>query len=140
MRKGPSVTCPDRRNPVRIPADAALRAGAAPYPSRHEWQEVQRRLAGLIVDALEVGTGKNEQDATEDLFDSFGLDSPRWIASFPGTGSLNREPPRCGEQMLNSSLVPRPRQLSCSMRWCAWVTDLSRWWKRSTNARVTQIR
>ena len=33
-----------------------------------------RRLARLVVDALEVGTGKRERDVIDELFEAFGLD------------------------------------------------------------------
>ncbi|MEV5710285.1 hypothetical protein [Actinoallomurus sp. NPDC052274] len=46
-------------------------------------QEARGRLARLIVDALEVGTGKNEQDVIGDLFDSFGLDFATLDRQFP---------------------------------------------------------
>jgi hypothetical protein len=48
--------------------------------------EARERLARLIVDALEVGTGKNEQDVIEDLFDSFGLDFATLDRQFPRRG------------------------------------------------------
>lgn len=37
-------------------------------------KETRRRLASLIVEALEVGTGKSERDVIDDLFALFGLD------------------------------------------------------------------
>ncbi|MCO5995764.1 hypothetical protein [Actinoallomurus rhizosphaericola] len=45
--------------------------------------EARERLARLIVDALEVGTTKNEQDVIEDLFYSFGLDFATLARQFP---------------------------------------------------------
>jgi hypothetical protein len=37
-------------------------------------EELALRLARLIVDALEVGTGKRERDVIDELFEGFGLD------------------------------------------------------------------
>jgi hypothetical protein len=46
-------------------------------------QENRQRLAAVVVEALEVGTGKNERDVIDDLFDSFGVDFAALDRRFP---------------------------------------------------------
>ncbi|MFC6930555.1 hypothetical protein ACFQHO_09620 [Actinomadura yumaensis] len=47
-------------------------------------EEARRRLAGLIVEALEVGTGKRERDVIDELFDSLGVDFAALERQFTG--------------------------------------------------------
>lgn len=46
-------------------------------------EELRQRLADLIVDALEVGTGKHERDVVDELFDAFGVDFRALEAQLP---------------------------------------------------------
>lgn len=46
-------------------------------------EDLRSRLAGLIVDALEVGTGKRERDVIDELFDSFDVDFHDIDVQFP---------------------------------------------------------
>lgn len=48
-----------------------------------ETESTTKRLAALLVDALEIGSGKSERDVADDLFRGFGLDLPRIEASVP---------------------------------------------------------
>ncbi|MDS0134719.1 MULTISPECIES: vWA domain-containing protein [unclassified Amycolatopsis] len=45
--------------------------------------EIRMNLATLVVDALELGTGKNERDVIDDLFAAFGLEFATLDKSFP---------------------------------------------------------
>ena len=46
-------------------------------------EELRLRLAELIVEALEVGSGKHERDVTDEIFDSFGLEFQHISDQFP---------------------------------------------------------
>lgn len=46
-------------------------------------QDLRRRLAELIVEALEVGSGKHERDVIDEIFDSFGINFNDLAAPFP---------------------------------------------------------
>jgi hypothetical protein len=46
-------------------------------------EELRLRLAELIVEALEVGSGKHERDVTDEIFDSFGLEFHHISEQFP---------------------------------------------------------
>lgn len=45
--------------------------------------EIRRNLATLVVEALELGTGKNERDVIDDLFAAFGMDFAALARSVP---------------------------------------------------------
>ena len=46
-------------------------------------EDLRLRMAELVVEALEVGTGKRERDVINEFFDSFGLDINELDARYP---------------------------------------------------------